>query len=252
MGVVHQNRRARDDGSGAPATGSECVRGGRNRALEAAGHLISPMLLVAAPSLPAPSPAQPRTGAFRGSTPPRQCRYQKYVYGQFLERIGGIVNSGVSAEMLKGRPEVLPNDHGSPPRRATRRTDGDEAHATASLDARRSGGVRDDGHDGPVRGRPHTHGQARPRWARNPAGWAGVAQGQVLHGPGRPGRYGRRGRARGTRLGDHGPPDPSSSTSSAPAIRNTRCGSRRRPTPTTPAWRSSGPEPAAFTWVRFR
>ena len=68
-----------------------------------ARHLISPMLLVAALVFPAPSPAQPRTVRSRIDASKTGVPISKYVYGQFLEHIGGIVNNGVWAEMLDDR-----------------------------------------------------------------------------------------------------------------------------------------------------
>jgi alpha-N-arabinofuranosidase len=62
-----------------------------------------PMLLLAALLSPALSSAQTRTVHARVDASRTGAPISKYLYGQFLEHIGGIVNNGVWAEMLDDR-----------------------------------------------------------------------------------------------------------------------------------------------------
>jgi alpha-N-arabinofuranosidase len=58
----------------------------------------------------------------------------KYIYGQFLEHIGGIVNNGIWAEMLDDRKFYYPiNSHPPPPTRRPKLP----ADDGATLDAHR-------------------------------------------------------------------------------------------------------------------
>jgi len=104
----------------------------------------------------------------------------KYIYGEFLEHIGGIVKNNIWAEMLDDRKFYFPiNSHppAEPSGPTWRRT------AVAPLDADRRGRIRDDGQGSSLCRRQLAAGDAEfQRNARNPASRAGRAQRQIIHG----------------------------------------------------------------------
>ncbi len=73
-----------------------------------ARRLVAPTLLVAALFIPVLCAAQASTVHARIDASKTGAPISKYLYGQFLEHIGGIVNSGVWAEMLDDRKFYYP------------------------------------------------------------------------------------------------------------------------------------------------
>jgi alpha-L-arabinofuranosidase len=71
-------------------------------------HLATPMLLLAALLFPAPSSAQAQAVQARIDASKTGAPISRYLYGQFVEHIGGIVNNGIWAEMLDDRKFYFP------------------------------------------------------------------------------------------------------------------------------------------------
>ena len=71
-------------------------------------HSVAPMWLLAALVFAASALAQPRTVHARIDASRTGAPISKYLYGQFLEHIGGLVNNGVWAEMLDDRKFYYP------------------------------------------------------------------------------------------------------------------------------------------------
>ena len=103
-------------------------------------HLLRAAILLV--SAIASAQTQPVTATIDASKtgPP----ISKYIYGQFLEHIGGIVNNNIWAEMLDDRKFYL-SDHVASARR-TSRTEL-ETHRSAPLDPDRRRRIRDDGYE---------------------------------------------------------------------------------------------------------
>ena len=109
------------------------------------------VLLVSISSFAQTKPIQATIDASRTSAP-----ISKYIYGQFLEHIGGIVNNNIWAEMLEDRKFLFP-DQLAPAHRTT--GTGLEAHGAAPLDADRRGRIRDDGYGSSLCRRAHAAGE---------------------------------------------------------------------------------------------
>ena len=228
-------------------------------AIPKVSSLILGLLIV--PLLASPSSALSQARAVNATidTSKTGAPISKYIYGQFLEHGGDIVNTGVWSEMLVDRKFFYPvaTTAPTPPPvdRQCRRQSALSAHAHSMVGADRRRRRRHDGHQIALHRRSITARQTRrQRSARLQPVRNRRSQRQGLHRTHRARRLSGRGSQGHAHLGQGTLPTvrPSPSARSARHTASSHCATPPWPIPMTQRLRSPAQAQAHFTSARFR